>query len=121
MIILIAIIPDIPNDIPEITLPPAENENIIEELPKENEIQENPEINKEESQKPEPEKTPSSIEDRLNSLLEGISSKENYSLVLLNNDEYKQGQNMRLAVTVCFIMYNEPTFETSFLQRNGDI
>ena len=31
--------------------------------------------------------------------------------------EYKAGQQMRLNVTVCLIMYNEPSFENSFLNK----
>lgn len=77
---------------------------------------------------PEPEtKQPESIEDRLNNLLKETSYRSNkpYRIVFLNNTqsdlktEYKAGQQMRLNVTVCLIMYNEPTIETSFLNKNG--
>ena len=68
-----------------------------------------------------------SIEDRLNSLLEQTSvlSQKPYNVVFLTNtesgrqalSEYKLGQQMRLNVTVCLIMYNEPSFENSFLNK----
>jgi hypothetical protein len=68
-----------------------------------------------------------SIEDRLNSLLEQTSvlSQKPYNVVYLTNtesgrqalSEYKLGQQMRLNVTVCLIMYNEPSFENSFLNK----
>ena len=47
-----------------------------------------------------------------------------YKVVFLTNTqneppkaEYKAGQQMRLNVTVCLIMYNEPSFENSFLNK----
>ena len=66
--------------------------------------------------------TPKNLEDRLNDLLEQTSYTRPYRIMLLANDgiKYKSGQNMQLAVTVCFIMYNEPSEETSIL-KTGNI
>ena len=73
---------------------------------------------------PEIEKKPATIEDRLNNLLEQTSNVYiAYKPVFLNTTdidpvtEYKEGQQMKLNVTVCLIMYNEPSAETSFLNR----
>jgi len=71
------------------------------------------------------EKEPPSIEDRLNELLEQTASerKDEIEIVFLTNNQktpepiYKAGQNMRLSVTVCLVMYNEPTPESSFLNK----
>ena len=67
---------------------------------------------------------PKTIEDRLNDLLENTASfKKPYEIVFLTNKQgesdvsYKEGQDMRLAVTVCFIMYQEPSMSTSFLSQ----
>lgn len=72
-----------------------------------------------------PKDEPKSIEERLNDLLEQTSVKNMpYRITFLANtgDSYKSVQNMRLSVTVCFIMYNEPSRETSFLNdtESGD-
>lgn len=72
-----------------------------------------------------PKDEPKSIEERLNDLLEQTSVKNMpYRITFLANtgDSYKSVQNMRLSVTVCFIMYNEPSRETSFLNNteSGD-
>lgn len=72
---------------------------------------------------PVEEQQPERIEDRLNNLLKETSYSENqpYKVVFLSNTqkelkpEYKVGQQMRLNVTVCLIMYNEPSQATSFL------
>lgn len=95
-----------PERIPQVPLP--EKQEIIEDKPAE----------------PEPGKKPVPIEDRLNNLLEQTSHGYMlYKPVLLNSDgelpvtEYKKGQQMKLNVTVCLIMYNEPSFETSFLTK----
>ena len=71
-----------------------------------------------------PKDEPKSIEERLNVLLEQTSANMPYRITFLANtgDSYKSVQNMRLSVTVCFIMYNEPSRETSFLNNteSGD-
>ena len=75
---------------------------------------------------PAQDKQPESIEDRLNDLLQQTSytTQKPYKVVFLSNTqnekpttEYKAGQQMRLNVTVCLIMYNEPSFENSFLNK----
>lgn len=76
---------------------------------------------------PAEDKQPESIEDRLNDLLQQTSYRTQtpYKVVFLTNTqtteqptaEYKAGQQMRLNVTVCLIMYNEPSFENSFLNK----
>lgn len=75
---------------------------------------------------PVEDKQPESLEDRLNDLLLETSFpvSEKYSIVFLENaqkqqgkNEYKPGQQMKLNVTVCLIMYNEPSVETSFLKK----
>lgn len=92
--------PDEPAALPQPTEPPAK-----EETPKDK---------------------PKSIEERLNDLLEQTSAKNmpSYRITFLANtsDSYKSVQNMSLSVTVCFIMYNEPSRETSFLNNteSGD-
>lgn len=90
--------PDEPAALPQPTEPPAK-----EETPKDE---------------------PKSIEERLNDLLEQTSANMPYRITFLANtgDSYKSVQNMRLSVTVCFIMYNEPSRETSFLNNteSGD-
>lgn len=92
--------PDEPAALPQPTEPPAK-----EETPKDE---------------------PKSIEERLNDLLEQTSAKNMppYRITFLANtgDSYKSVQNMRLSVTGCFIMYNEPSRETSFLNNteSGD-
>lgn len=91
--------PDEPATLPQPTEPP-----VTEEAPKDE---------------------PKSIEERLNDLLEQTSVKNMpYRIIFLANssDSYKSVQNMRLSVTVCFIMYNEPSRETSFLNNteSGD-
>ena len=75
---------------------------------------------------PAQDKQPESIEDRLDDLLQQTSytTQKLYKVVFLTNTqteppkaEYKAGQQMRLNVTVCLIMYNEPSFENSFLNK----
>ena len=75
---------------------------------------------------PVQEEQPQSIEDRLNDLLlqTSVMTHTPYKFVFLTNMqeqktevEYKFGQQMRLNVTVCLIMYNEPSFENSFLNK----
>lgn len=75
---------------------------------------------------PAQDKQPESIEDRLDDLLKQTSytTQKPYKVVFLTNTqneqpkaEYKAGQQMRLNVTVCLIMYNEPSFENSFLNK----
>lgn len=77
---------------------------------------------------PAQDKQPESIEDRLNDLLQQTSyqsQQKPYKVVFLTNTqtteqptaEYKAGQQMRLNVTVCLIMYNEPSIENSFLNK----
>lgn len=75
--------------------------------------------------KPDENEKPGNIEDRLNDLLKQTAkdSGEKYEVIFLteNNSgdetEYKPGQQMRLNVTVCLIMYNEPSVENSFLVK----
>lgn len=70
-------------------------------------------------------KQPERIEDRLNDLLQQTAhtSTAPYKVVFLTNTantsehQYKAGQQMKLNVTVCLIMYNEPSFENSFLNK----
>ena len=74
---------------------------------------------------PTEDQRPERIEDRLDDLLKETSYSGNkpYKVVFLSNSqnklkpEYKVGQQMRLNVTVCLIMYNEPSQETSFLNK----
>ena len=105
----------IPEYIPDYDLTPQPDEPAA--LPQPTEPSE-----KEETPKDEPK----SIEERLNDLLEQTSAKNmpSYRITFLANtgDSYKSVQNMRLSVTVCFIMYNEPSRETSFLNNteSGD-
>lgn len=104
----------IPDYIPDYDLTPQPDEPAS--LPQPTEPSE-----KEETPKDEPK----SIEERLNDLLEQTSVKNMpYRITFLANtgDSYKSVQNMRLSVTVCFIMYNEPSRETSFLNNteSGD-
>lgn len=104
----------IPEYIPDYDLTPQPDEPAA--LPQPTEPPE-----KEEAPKDEPK----SIEERLNDLLEQTSVKNMpYRITFLANtgDSYKSVQNMRLSVTVCFIMYNEPSRETSFLNNteSGD-
>lgn len=105
----------IPEYIPDYDLTPQPDEPAA--LPQPTEPPE-----KEETPKDEPK----SIEERLNDLLEQTSAKNMppYRTTFLANssDSYKSVQNMRLSVTVCFIMYNEPSRETSFLNNteSGD-
>lgn len=77
---------------------------------------------------PEPpaEEKEADINDRLQDLLEQTSYRDSgYHVTLLagtKKAEYKAGQKMRLAVTVCLVMFREPSEETSFyhrLTRNG--
>ncbi len=71
------------------------------------------------TQPPAEDNKPKTIEDRLNELLKQTAgSNVQYKAVFLANTEpiYKAGQKMRLSVTVCFVMYTEPTVETSFLK-----
>ena len=68
------------------------------------------------------ENKPRSIEERINELLKETSMQEvSYKVIRLTNTEpiYKKGQDMRLSVTVCFVMYTEPSSETSFLKHTG--
>lgn len=104
----------IPEYIPDYDLTPQPDEPAA--LPQPTEPSE-----KEETPKDEPK----SIEERLNDLLEQTSVKNMpYRITFLANtgDSYKSVQNMRLSVTVCFIMYNEPSRGTSFLNNteSGD-
>lgn len=68
-------------------------------------------------------KKPETLEDRLNDLLEDTAAVETpYKIVYLTDTQqngvtYKEGQDMRLAVTVCFIMFQEPSMSTSFLSQ----
>ena len=65
---------------------------------------------------PSPENTPEppkSIDERLDQLLELMAFKygdTGYEVRLLTNNkyEYKEGQDMRLAITLCLIMFDEP-------------
>lgn len=57
---------------------------------------------------------PKSIDERLDQLLELMaytSGNSGYEVMLLtnNNYEYKEGQDMRLAITLCLIMFDEPS------------
>lgn len=105
----------IPEDIPDYNFAPQPDEPAALPQPTEPPA-------KEETPKDEPK----SIEERLNDLLEQTSAKNMppYRITFLANssDSYKSVQNMRLSVTVCFIMYNEPSRETSFLNNteSGD-
>lgn len=115
------IIPEI--KIPEITIPEYIPDYDLTPLPDE------PSVLPQPSEPPATEETPKdepkSIEERLNDLLEQTSVQNvPYRITFLANssDNYKSVQNMRLSVTVCFIMYNEPSRETSFLNNteSGD-
>ena len=104
--------------------PKTENqvsESVVEQIPQqqiplEQYVPEKQEEPKEQEEKPE------TIEDRLNELLSltAFYSVDNYSAMFLNSlpdIEYKAGQQMKLNVTLCLIMYNEPSFENSFLMN----
>lgn len=115
------IIPEI--KLPEITIPDYIPDYDLSPLPDE------PSVLPQPSEPPATEETPKdepkSIEERLNDLLEQTSVKNMpYRITFLANTggSYKSVQNMRLSVTVCFIMYNEPSRETSFLNNteSGD-
>lgn len=72
------------------------------------------------TEQPAEEKTPKTIEERLNELLKQTAANDmQYKAVFLANTEpiYKAGQKMRLSVTACFVMYTEPSAETSFFKR----
>lgn len=60
-----------------------------------------------------------SIDERLDSLLQQTGSFGNYKIMLLTNntENFDVGSEMRLAVTVCFIMFEKPSPATSY--RNG--
>lgn len=104
---------DIPDwsDIPDVVPEEPKQQEPAQEMPQEPEIPDNNE--------------PKSIEDRLNDLLENTySANKPYRVMFLANNQgsgvsYKEGQDMRLSVTVCFIMYNEPSMSTSFLSQAG--
>lgn len=109
--------------IPEITIPEYIPDYDLNPLPDE------PSVLPQPSEPPATEETPKdepkSIEERLNDLLEQTSVQNvPYRITFLANssDSYKSVQNMRLSVTVCVIMYNEPSRETSFLNdtESGD-
>ncbi len=115
------IIPEI--KLPEITIPDYIPDYDLSPLPDE------PSVLPQPSEPPATEETPKdepkSIEERLNDLLEQTSVKNMpYRITFLANtgDSCKSVQNMRLSVTVCFIMYNEPSRETGFLNNteSGD-
>jgi hypothetical protein len=104
-----AVIPDTPK-LPEQTPPPVTEET----LP--------------------PNEEPKSLEDRLDDLLSQTSYKAStagYKVVFLTNTQTNNldimdngsfvssnNNEMRLAVTVCLVMFNEPSFETSILNEN---
>lgn len=96
----VPVLPETPYAAPEVTVP--EEPKQTEPVPEENK--------------------PKTIEDRLNELLKQTAAKDTqYKVVWLANTEpiYKEGQKMRLSVTVCFVMYTEPSDETSFLKHAG--
>ena len=63
-----------------------------------------------------PENKREDINDRLNSLLEPTYSRtQQGSIMLLTNKTAKSSQDMRLAVTVCFVMFTEPSESHSIL------
>ena len=85
-----------------------------------------PDTPAEPSTPPAEDKQPESIEERLNDLLQQTTYRASvpYKIEFLTNTEnnasspkYKAGQQMKLNVTVCLIMYNEPSFENSFLNK----
>jgi len=97
----------------------------MQQLPQQ-ELPELPESPAETIIPPVPDNHPESIEDRLNDLLQQTAYTSNplYKVEFLTNaggntpnPEYKVGQQMRLNVTVCLIMYNAPSYETSFLNK----
>lgn len=119
---------------PELTIPDIDINDFVTDYFKPDLSEEPDDLPEEpEQQSPIPEMTqepqmpdndePESIEDRLNDLLENThTSNKPYTFMYLTNNEgngvsYKEGQDMRLSVTVCFIMYNEPSIETSFLSQ----
>ena len=61
-----------------------------------------------------------SIEDRLNELLKTKSFNKTYRVVPLTNTtvitENPYSNEMRLSITICLTMFNEPTPETSFIK-----
>ena len=105
---------------PEKPIPEREPERLPEQ-----QIPTVPNVPADSNTPPAEEKQPESIEDRLNDLLKQTAymTANPYKVVFLTNTkntpvpEYKAAQQMRLNVTVCLIMYNEPSFENSFLNK----
>ena len=107
-----------PNSVPDIQQIPHQQTPVIPDVPSDV-----PDV------KPTPpvqDKQPGTLEERLNDLLEltHYQAQKPYKIEFLanvqNDDpkvEYKAGQQMKLNVTICLIMYNEPSFETSFLNE----
>ena len=80
------------------------------------------------SPEPIPEQTPEppkNIDERLDQLLELTAyhyGNTGYEVKLLtnNNYEYKEGQDMRLAITVCLIMFDEPAPGETIFYEMGE-
>lgn len=80
------------------------------------------------SPEPIPEQTPEppkNIDERLDQLLELTAYRygnTGYEVKLLtnNNYEYKEGQDMRLAITVCLIMFDEPAPGETIFYEMGE-
>ncbi len=83
---------------------------------------------------PMEEKKKETINDRLDALLKNVSNRGQYKVSLLSNAEYKEQypvsfltntvtytseNEMRLAVTICFVMFKAPSEESSFLSRSA--
>lgn len=96
----------------------------VQQIPEEQHVM-TPDVQTETTEPPSQGKQPKSIEERLNELLMQVGNvkEQTYKVVLLTNTEadkhieYKAGQQMKLNVTVCLIMYNEPSFDNSFLNK----
>ena len=105
----------IPFDLEGVPSEEPSKEEIPESIPEQETM---PEITPEQIPETNPESKDENINDRINNLL--MHTKyipHNYEIKLLENKETKNVQEMRLAVTVCFVMFNEPTAENSFLLK----
>ena len=117
--------PPIQYSAPEPYIIPQEKEPQKKTTPEKPETKE-PEQKEPEKNEQKP-KEPDSIDKRLDKLLELTKyTPENNGILLLANEntEYLAEREMKLSVTVCFIMFQKPTKETSFLtyteaQDNG--
>lgn len=104
---------NVPFDVPDSPAPEIPKEEVPENI-----TEPEPETIPEEIPEYTPEPKDENINDRINNLLMQTGYiPHNYEIMLLDNKETKNVQEMRLAVTVCFFMFNEPSRENGFLQK----